>query len=356
MRGAFSIGALTVALVAGGTFLWARGRRPPVVTQPGFSSWAAYWDGARGRQALVDNASRLEEVELFAYDFAADDTLVPAQANLKDIQETFRQLPGKKPRLAITLVNDFEAPGGIQLKDPACVHRVLADPAARDAHIRQILAIAADAESIDIDYERIAPQDGPAFTVFIQALAAALHQEGKRLSVVVEPRVSDALTPDPLSYGNRALSWPAIAQAADQLTVMAYLYHYGASAPGSIAPIDWVGEVADYGLQNVPAEKLSIALHLGGFDWPKDGPGRALEYDKAAALATAYNAPIVLDPETQSGHFTYTDSAGPHEVWIETPAGLQAKIHALAEAGISHIALWRLGAGDPSFWAQLPAR
>ena len=357
VKGLFLTGALIIMLFAGSSLLWARGRRPPVEAKPEFSAWSAYWDGARGVQALAANAARLEEVELFAWHFAADDRLVCAHVKMQDLLETFRRLPGKKPRLAITIVNDFEGLGGvIQQKDPACVHRVLSAPAARDAHIQQILDIAGDVESIDIDYERIAPEDGPAFTAFIKDLAAALHQKGKRLSVVVEPRVSDDLSFDPLSNASHALSWPDIAQAADQLTVMAYLYHYGGSAPGSIAPVDWVGLVADYALSNVPAEKLSIALHVGGFDWPTIGPGKSLEYDKAAALATAYDALIALDPQTQSGHFTYKNGAGPHEVWVETAAGLQAKIQALAKAGIRHIALWRLGAGDPAFWDKLPKR
>jgi len=347
---------LSLIVFAGASALWARGRRPPIETQPTFSAWVAYWDGARGRQALYANASRLEEVELFAYHFAADDRLVRAHANMRGLEDAFRRLPGRKPRLAMTFVNDLEGPGEIRLKDPACVHRVLSTPAGRDAHIQQILAIAEGAESVDIDYERVAPEDGPAFTAFIRALAAALHQKGKRLSVVVEPRVSDESAADPLSNGSHALSWPDIARAADQITVMAYLYHYGASAPGSIAPVDWVDQVADYGLRTVPEEKLSIALHLGGFDWPQGGPGRALEYDKAEALATAYGASIQLDQKTQSGYFTYSDGSSSHEVWMETEAGLRAKINALAGTGVQHIALWRLGAGDPIFWKSLPER
>ena len=323
--------------------------------KPTFSSWFVYWDTLHGRQALYSFGPHLDEVDLFAYHFAADDTLVPADPNLKELQDAFLQLPGPaKPRLAITLVNDLEDPGGIHLKDPGCVHcRVVATPAVREVHIQQILAIAEGAESIDIDYERVAPEDGAAFTAFVQALANKLHQKGKRLSVVVEPRVSDQRTSDPLSNSSDALSWKDIGLAADRLTVMAYLYHYGGSEPGSIAPIDWVGEIAAYGLQNVPADKLCIALHLGGFDWPKVGPGKSLEFDKAQALATAYGASIALDHETQSGHFSYTDGSGRHDVWIETAAGLRAKVEKLRRAGVSHFAFWRLGAGDSALWANL---
>ncbi len=344
MKSAFLSILVVGILGAACSLALAKGRRPAMPTKaPKFSSWAAYWDGARARQAMFTSASQLEEVEIFAYHFGQEDALVPAQSSVKELEEAFSQLPDHKPRLAITLVNDVESDGGVRLKDPGCVHRVVFTAAAREAHIQQILVIAQQAESIDVDYERIAPEDGQAFTAFIQALATALHQNGKRLSVVVEPRISDG----------GPLAWKDIAQSADQLTVMAYLYHYGTSGPGSIAPIDWVHQIAAYGLRDVPAEKLSIALHLGGYDWPKTGPGKSLEYDKAEALASAYGTSIQLDSKTQSGHFSYTDASGPHEVWIETAAGLKKKIESLRAAGIFHIALWRLGAGDPAFWDGL---
>lgn len=338
----------------GMSLLMAEGRKPPSAPPPTFSTWLTYWDTLRGLQALTAVSANLEEVELFAYHFTMDNKLVPASANFKELQEAFGQLPSPNPpRLAITLVNDLETPQGILLKDPASVHRAIATPAARDAHIRQILAIAENAESIDIDYERVAPEDGAAFTAFIQALASALHQKGKRLSVVVEPRVADPSTWGPLGNGPNALSWSAIAQAADRLTVMAYLYHYGASDPGSIAPVAWVGDVTSYGLRSVPPDKLCIALHLGGFDWTKGAPGKSLDYDKAGALAAAYGKPIELDLESQSGHFTYSDGSSDHDVWIETADGLKAKIDKVRSLGVTHIALWRLGTGDPTFWDNL---
>jgi len=336
---------LFIGSLALGNFSWllAAGHKP-AMAKPAFSSWLTYWDSLRARQALYAYGPQLEEVELFAYHFAPDDTLVPASPNFRELQDAFTQLPGpKKPRLAITIVNDLEGPQGIRLKDSGCVHRVLGTPAARDVHILQILAIADAAQSIDIDYERVAPEDGQAFTDFIQALAQALHQKGKRLSVVVEPRTGD----------QTGYAWKDLGQAADQLTVMAYLYHYAASDPGSIAPVDWVNEIAAYGLKQVPAEKFCIALHLGGFDWTKGSPGKSLEYDKADALAAAYGSKIELDSKSQSGHFTYSDGSKNHEVWIESPEGLLAKVERLRLSGVSHIAFWRLGTGSPVFWEHL---
>ncbi len=354
MRGWIGIFVALIAVASAG--VWGQGRKPSAGVKPSFTAWAASWDGGKVQQALFLYAPSLEEVDLFAYRFSADDALVPTDSHFPEIENVFGQLPSPRPRKAITLVNDVESPNGTLFKDPACVHRVIATPEARRRHIEQILAIAKRAESIDVDYERVAAEDNAAFVDFIGELGRALHQEGKRLSVVVEPRVADGRTEDPLSNAASTLPWTEIAQAADQLTIMAYLYHYGGSAPGSIAPVDWVVQIATYGLSKVPPEKLTLALHLGGIDWPSQRTGKSLDYDKAMALSTAYGQMIQLDSKTQSGFFSYADGTGKHEVWIETAAGLQAKVKALTQVGIRQIAFWRLGSGEPAFWDHLPRR
>jgi hypothetical protein len=86
-------------ILAGSPLLLAKGRRPPVAKPlPQYTAWAAYWDGIKARQAIFVNASKLEEVELFAYHFSADDTLVPAQPSFNALVGAIHQLPGRKPR------------------------------------------------------------------------------------------------------------------------------------------------------------------------------------------------------------------------------------------------------------------
>jgi spore germination protein len=137
---------------------------------------------------------------------------------------------------------------------------------------------------------------------------------------------------------------------------MAYLLHYGTSEPGSIAPTEWVGRIADYGRQHVPLEKLCLALHLGGFDWPNGkASGKSIEYPQAVALMQAHHAKLKHDAATGSAVFRYRDAGEAHEVWIEDAQGIQDKIRVLTAKGITQIALWRLGAGDPALWDSLTA-
>src|SRR5207302_386263 len=105
-------------------------------------------------------------------------------------------------------------------KSPECVHAVLAFAEKRDAHIAQLLKLAEGSAGLEIDYESLHLADREAFTGFIQRLAEQLHRRGQWLSVAVEPKTSDALKDKA-----GAIDWQAIGRYADEVKVMAYLYH-----------------------------------------------------------------------------------------------------------------------------------
>ena len=42
-----------------------------------------------------------------------------------------------------------------------------------------------------------------------------------------------------------------------------------------------------------------------------------------------------------------------HLVWFEDKISLETKLKVLERLGLSHIGLWRLGTGDPDFWALI---
>jgi spore germination protein len=138
-------------------------------------------------------------------------------------------------------------------------------------HVRAItrLATAEDLDGVDIDYEELMTSDREAFSRFISALAHALHRRGKILSVDVFAKASDA----GYDQRNRAQDYRALAQAADQVRLMAYDYHWTTSAPGPVAPIGWVNQVLSYATREIPAERVILGVPLYGYDWSA-GKGR----------------------------------------------------------------------------------
>ncbi len=326
---------------------WAHGRKPPRVVQPTFNGWVVYWDVDAGAQAVAHRKKLWEEISLFAYQFDSSGNLVPATPEVHGMKSLMPTDDEGRPRYLMTVVNDIATTHGSLLKDPACVHAAILTPEARATHVAQLVALSEKFDGIDIDYERVNSSDRDAFTLFIKELSGALHARKKWLSVVLQPRTETTEEND--SSGAGSIDWEAITPHVDRIKVMAYLYHYSSSEAGSIAPLKSVVDLAKYSQTIVAPEKLCVVLHLGGFDWPESGSGHSIEYAQARDLADLHSQKIKTDLDSQSGTFQYTDDKGQlHTVWIETAAGLKAKVSALGAQGVPSVGFWRLGAGDPT--------
>lgn len=91
---------------------------------------------------------------------------------------------------------------------------LLTIPEIRDAHIANIAQLCADGDfaGVDVDYRGVALNERDAYSDFIAALADALHAEGLRLTVVVEPP-----TPTNGGWDTGGYDWVALGAAADAL-------------------------------------------------------------------------------------------------------------------------------------------
>src|SRR6185503_18476776 len=75
--------------------------------------------------------------------------------------------------------------------------------------------------------------DRPGFVAFMQALSAALHQDGKELSMAI-PAIDNNSTDNAYDYN-------ALSAACDALHAMGYDFHYpSGSHLGPLAPLGWI--------------------------------------------------------------------------------------------------------------------
>lgn len=276
-------------------------------------------------------------------------------------------------------------------------HRILTDEAVAARTVEQIVAYvtAEGYDGFDLDLEGVPADDRDAYTAFVARLAAALHERGKVLALAIPAKTRDLTTGWAGAY-----DYAALGQHADLITIMTYEYRGPWSGPGPIAPYDWVDRVIAFATSQIPAHKVLLGLAFYGYDWnTTSGPVRSLTYAQAAELAERYQAPIALDPETQSGTFRYQAPAGDppparpalpplgheiterkpppcpveppapappptprptppptaiqeHEVWLEESASAAARLR-LAERYGTGVAAWRLGQEDPQVWPVL---
>src|SRR5262249_17780310 len=116
------------------------------------------------------------------------------------------------------------------------VHKAMANPSGHAQAIANLVA-QHNYDGIELDYEHLwSKSDKPGYTALIQAVAAALHAQGKLLSLAV-PALASSSTDNGYDYA-------ALQQSADVLHLMGYDYHWlGGPHLGPIAPKGWIANV-----------------------------------------------------------------------------------------------------------------
>lgn len=216
-----------------------------------------------------------------------------------------------------------------------------------------ILARTQGLTGVNLDFEGLYPADRAAYSSFVADLAAQLHAIPSRLVLSVPPKLADT--------ASNTWTWPydftSLGQSADFLQVMTYDQHFDRSAPGPVAGIDWMQTALQYAASVVPASKILLGLPAYGYNWNRTAnTGVPVAFKDMPTLIAATNALPQWDVASQSAHFNYVATDGSaHEVWYETPQGLQAKAQLAITLGLGGVSVWVLGSEDGSFWTGVSA-
>lgn len=311
---------------------------------PPSAGYLVPWDYAAGQDSLWGHHETIGEVNPVWFALGPDGRLQstggPGPAHRLELP------PGSDIALAPTVTNHHD--GGW---DPDAVGEILGEADARDRHAAEIADLAARYawDGVDLDYEFLHPDDRERYTAFVETLAARLHADGRRLSVAVHAKASDAGE----AHYHRAYDYAALGAAADSLRIMAYDHHSSGSDPGPVAPVAWVDDVLAYATDQVAPERIALGLAAYGYDW-SDEQARDLTWREAVALAERHDARVRWDAAGAAAWFTYHDDAGTeHTVWFEDARSADAKSAVAAEHGVHDVFLWRLGGEDPAIWDAL---
>jgi spore germination protein YaaH len=232
----------------------------------------------------------------------------------------------------------------------AQVHRLLYDRSLRAHLLAQLLEIGARSayRGLCLDLENDGAADRALMTSFVAALARGLHALGKRLAVVVDgvryenPRSSTSFYDD-----------AEIAALADEVFVLAWGVHWERSAPGPIAPLPWVREVAAY-LDSLPhARRFVLGVPMYGLDWATAGDATAYQYANIVQLAESVDAKPTRDTASDEMTFAYTRAGVRHTVFYLDGSAIAARLRVGLDAGLQ-VGVWRLGSEDQSLWSALP--
>lgn len=331
------------------------------------AGWIPYWRKNEGIAALEGNLENFTELDPFAFGVSLDGNLIDTA---KIDEAPWPSLFVKARERGIKIVPT------ILWTNAAAMHKVLANPALSEKHIKAIIEMleAHDFSGVDIDYEGKDAADKDNFSGFIKKLKDSLSAKGKTLSCTVEARTEDA--PPPEFSGTRTMSWAndlsVLGENCDQVRVMAYdqvfqVYRddtfetVGEEMSAPNADLRWVGEVIEYFLRYVPKGKLVLGIPTYGWEFSvsKTADGYrytrigSLNYPAAVEKAEKYNVSPVRTPGEELV-FTYKTSKGENLITFEDVEAIRRKIELAGNFGLAGVSFFKLdGQGPPDFLTML---
>ena len=154
---------------------------------------------------------------------------------------------------------------------------------------------------IDVDFEYIRPEDGPAYLSFLENITARMHEYGYRVNVDLAPKTSSEQ--QGLLY--EAHDYAAIGAIVDTVLIMTYEWGYTYGPPMAVAPLPNVRRVIEYAVTQIPPEKIMMGIPNYGYDWTlpfERGITRATSIgnEYAVQIAEQNGVPIEFDEVAQS--------------------------------------------------------
>jgi peptidoglycan-N-acetylglucosamine deacetylase len=266
----------------------------------------------------------------------------------KDALGVVRALPpAERPRMFAMLTNvdpvahSFENPrAGLLLNTAANRARVVQQ--LRDGVVRHALAgITVDIEAIDGTTTRAN------LALFVRELRAALQGVG---AVVAQTVIADASDAEFRAAGTNA----------DYVIDMLYDEHYSTGDPGPVASQTWYDESAVRALTLIPKEKAIFAIGTYGYHWDDTGdkgPAEAATFAEVMRYVRERHGRIEFASPSLNPVATWSDpDSVDHQIWFLDATTAWNQLSTTVGLGARGVALWRLGAEDPSLWKILAAK
>lgn len=288
----------------------------------------------------------LTYISLFTYGFTYEADLIPIED-----EELIRQAWAQNTAPLMVIATLTEE--GIFSNDLADV--MLNDQELQSKLIEEIVLTVQEKgyAGVDVDFEFIYPKDRVAYVEFIKNLTDALNSLGLEVFVALAPKTYSEQPG--LLY--EAHDYAALGAVSDAVLLMTYEWGYTYGPPMAVAPLNNVREVLDYGVTQIPPNKIFMGIPNYGYDWTlpyvrNESRARNISNTEAVEIAVRVGAEIMFDEEAQSPFFEYTDEMGnDHIVWFEDARSIDAKMRLVDEYGLRGAGYWTVMNYFPQNWA-----
>lgn len=209
---------------------------------------------------------------------------------------------------------------------------VLAQTAARAA----ALLGSAGYRGLILDFEGLTPDDLPALLRVSAAFADSASAHGISPTGIAIPATDTAAYPGRPLLGS-----------VDFLVVMLYDQHWSTSPPGPLASPEWAARALGMRAADVGSSRIVAAFPTYGYEWRADSATAVISFADAEQLAASAHVPLARDPASNTLH---AESDG-WNAWVSDADLLKSLVGDARRAGVTKIALWRLGLEDPRIWS-----
>jgi spore germination protein len=199
-----------------------------------------------------------------------------------------------------------------------------------------------DYYGVDFDFEFLFADDADNYVQLVSQMQQRLSPIGAVTLVALAPKTYTE-QPGLLYEGH---DYRGLGAAADLSLLMTYEWGYTYGPPMAVAPINNVRQVLEYGITQIPPNKILMGIPNYGYDWTLpfvQGVSKAenLSNPEAVARAASVGAQIQFDETAQTPFYEYTDSQGrQHVVWFEDERSLRAKLELVNEYGLAGVSFW----------------
>lgn len=309
------------------------------------------WDG-ESHASYLANAYLFSEINPFWYDLGMqqDTTLTDGTISVRDYAYTPQQVTDAHDNGDLVIPSIADHVNGQ-------IDTIVQNDSARGALINNLVSTAQlqRYDGFDIDFERGTPAAREAFTQFVEELATALHQTGKRLTVTL--RAATSQTEENVNIFDYAA---LAASSADRLRIMAYDHNFdaGADVPGPVGPLPWIRSVLNYAIttRGVPSNKIQLGLHNYGWTWKRVGSRWTLQTPHDTFLGVAQkagNGGFQWDATAAEAFKQYTYGGKTYLSYVGTAQTVAARLALVDEFDLAGLAFWVLGREDPAIYPAI---
>jgi len=207
----------------------------------------------------------------------------------------------------------------------------------------------ANADGVNIDFERFPSSQKQNLNLFMKALADTFHK--------YIPNSSVSIALPAVNWGGK-FDYYSLATICDVLFIMGYNYHWsGSNNAGPVAPITGWGTynitwtVNDY-LSATQGQKDKIVLGLPyyGINWPTSssvrgastlGTGSSRKYTTAESEAQSKGK--LWDAESQTPWYCYQSGGNWNQTWYDDSLSLSLKYQLALDEDLQGVGMWALG-------------